>query len=340
MAFRSNATSAAKGRRIARARRTMPPERRSWLARWRRDDGKPARRGRKASVRGQTSVAGVGRGSTAVVKRAAARGPARTPAASRRTQQDRRRARLRAVWGLVVLLVMATGGFGLYRGQAWLRAQPIFHLQHFDVVVDGIGGPGIDAAYFETRYLADHRGESIFAVDLTALHHAVQDDPWVKRAVVARWLPDRLRLQVVVREAVAVVTAGPRGWLVDRDGVVIEETTELTTLSLVRIRLRPSERHWVEEPEAIQRALTVLRTSRRRGFPAPDEIRHLGFDELGDPVLVAEHGGIEILLGRGDYATKLDRLARILPDLAESKRRVARIDLRFKDQAVVAGPGA
>jgi hypothetical protein len=122
--------------------------------------------------------------------------------------------------------------------------------------------------------------------------------------------------------------------------VVIEQTTELTTLSLARIRLRPSERHWVEEPAAIRRALSVLRASRHRGFPAPDEIRHLGFDELGDPVLVAEHGGIEIFMGRDDYPTKLDRLARILPDLAASKRRVARIDLRFKDRAVVAGPGA
>ena len=84
----------------------------------------------------------------------------------------------------------------------------------------------------------------------------------------------------------------------------------------------------------------MLEASRRRGFPAPDEIRHLAFDERGDPVLVAEHGGIEIFMGRGEYATKLDRLARILPDLAKSKRHVARIDLRFKDQAVVAGPGA
>jgi cell division protein FtsQ len=315
------------------------PERRSWLARWRRGGGEPPRAGGQASSR--SPAVAVRRGSAAAaVKRAAARSPGRTPTATRRTQQDRRRTRLRGLWLIAALAVMGAAGFGLYRGQAWLRAQPIFHLRHFDVVVDGVGGPGIDAAYFEDHYLADHRGESIFAVDLTALRGAVQADPWVKRAVVVRWLPDRLRLQVVVRDAVAVVTAGPRGWLVDRDGVVIEQTTELTALSLARIRLRPSERHWVETPAAIQRALTVLQASRRRGFPAPEEIRHLGFDELGDPMLVAEHGGIEIFLGRGDYPLKLDRLARILPDLAESKRRVARIDLRFKDRAVVAGPDA
>ena len=137
----------------------------------------------------------------------------------------------------------------------------------------------------------------------------------------------------------AVVTAGLHAWLVDPDGEVIEQTEDPGTTSLTRIRLKPSERHWVEQPAAIRRALAALEASQRRGFPAPDEIRHLRFDELGDPVLVAEHGGIEIFLGRGDYSSKLDRLARILPDVAESKRHVARIDLRFKDRAVVAGPG-
>jgi hypothetical protein len=239
----------------------------------------------------------------------------------------------------VVVLVIAAGAVGLYRGMAWLRAQPLFNLQGFAVVMDGIGGPAIDAAYFEEHYLAPHLGESLFALDLTAIRDTIQADPWVERAVVARWLPDRLRVQVAVRDAVAVVTAGLHGWLVDDEGKVIEQTEDFGSASLVRIRLGPSERHWVERPTAIRRALTALQASQRRGFPAADEIRHLRFDELGDPVLVAEHGGIEIFLGRGDYSTKLDRLARILPDVAESKQRVARIDLRFKDRAVVAGPG-
>jgi cell division protein FtsQ len=298
-----------------------------------------ARRG-KAAIRTQTLPPRSGRTAAAVAaKRAAARRTTRPSAPSPRDQQARRRARLRLALAVLVFLVLGASGTGLYRGVAWLRSQPLFNVQGFDVVVDGIGGPEIDAAYFEERYLASHHGESVFAIDLAAVRDAIQADPWVERVVVRRWLPDRLRVQVGVREAVAVVTAGLHGWLVDREGQVIVPTQELGSASLVRIRLRPSERHWVEQPAAIRRALSALQASQRRGFPAPEEIRHLRFDELGDPVLVAEHGGIEIFLGRGDYSTKLDRLARILPDVAESKRRVARIDLRFKDQAVVAGPG-
>jgi len=44
-------------------------------------------------------------------------------------------------------------------------------------------------------------------------------------------------------------------------------------------------------------------------------------------------------MGRGGYGEKLDHLASILPDLIDTHRKVARIDLRFKDQAVVQGSG-
>jgi cell division protein FtsQ len=322
----------------------QPVARRRWRL-WsgrggRGEDRASARRSTKAALREQTLSARAGRTSAAAAaKRAAARRPVHLTAPSLREQQARRRARLRVALALLAVVVLGSGGAGLYRGMVWLRAQPLFNLQGFDVVVDGIGGPGITAVYFAERYLAPHRGESLFVLDLAAVRNAIQADPWVERVVVTRWLPDRLRLQVGVRDAVAVVTAGLHGWLVDREGQVIEKTENFGATSLVRIRLGPSERRWVEQPAAIHRALTAVQVSQRRGFPSPDEIRHLRFDELGDPVLVAEHGGIEIFLGRGDYPTKLDRLARILPDVAESKQRVARIDLRFKDRAVVVGPG-
>jgi cell division protein FtsQ len=208
------------------------------------------------------------------------------------------------------------------------------------VVVEAEGTTAVDGAFFEERYLAARLGQGIFDIDLAEVRQAVEADPWVKRAVVARVLPDRLRLGVRVRTAAAVVSVGRRSWLVDDGGVVILQSPTGSGGGLPRIRLAPSGRHWVERPEAIRRALRLLEATRRRRFPTVDEIRHLGFDERGDPVLVAEHGGIEIFLGRGNYGAKLDRLAVILADVAAAQQPVARIDLRFEDQVVVAGPGS
>jgi hypothetical protein len=214
-----------------RQRKLQPASRRRWRL-WpgsgRRSEGRAkAPRRTKVALREQTVGARTGRSSAAAAaKRAAARRTARPPAPTPREQQARRRARLRLALALVAVMILGAGGVGLYRGIAWLRARPLFNLQGFDVVVDGIGGPGTGAAYFEDRYLASHRGESVFALDLAALRDEVQADPWVERAVVTRWLPDRLRLRVAVREAVAVVTAGMHAWLVDPPGRVIEETED------------------------------------------------------------------------------------------------------------------
>ncbi|RMF80590.1 MAG: FtsQ-type POTRA domain-containing protein, partial [Nitrospirae bacterium] len=182
-------------------------------------------------------------------------------------------------------------------------------------------------------------GRPIFAVDLAAVRRRLAADPWVAEAVVRRRLPDRIEARVVLRQAAAVAAAGGRTWLLDREGAVITEARRAASPALVQIRLRPSQRAWVRRPEAMRRCLRLAEAIRARGFPRPEEVRYLGLDERGDPVIVATRGGIEILLGRGGYGEKLDRLARILPDLAEQRRRVARIDLRFRDQAVVRGPG-
>ncbi len=216
---------------------------------------------------------------------------------------------------------------------------PYFTIHRVEVVATGLGGPGMDRETVERRYLAPHLGEPIFALDLAALRAEVEADPWIAEATAARRLPDGVVLRVRLREAAAVATSGSRAWLLDRKGKVIVKTTGGASAALPQIRLRPSQRGWSSRPEAMYRCLRLADTIRHRRFPTPDEVRYLRLDERGDPVIVTTAKGIEILMGRGGYGEKLDRLAEILPDLVDTHRKVARIDLRFKDQAVVQGPG-
>lgn len=233
---------------------------------------------------------------------------------------------------------MALAG-GAVWGVRWVVALPYFTIHQVEVVATGLGGPGMDRKTVERRYLAPHLGEPIFAVDLAALRAEVEANPWVAETTVARRLPDRLVLGVCLREAAAVATSGSRAWLLDQEGRVIVEAEGATSAALPQIRLRPSQRGWSSRPEAMHRCLRLAEAIRHRHFPAADEVRCLSLDERGDPVIVAAHQGIEILMGRGGYGDKLDHLAAILPDLVDTQRKVARIDLRFKDQAVVQGPG-
>jgi len=231
-----------------------------------------------------------------------------------------------------VLVVAA--GWGVQR----LATLPYFTVHTVEVEATGLGGPGMDRAEVERRYVAPHLGESIFAIHLATLRQEVEADPWVEEATVARRLPNTLVVAVLLREAAAIALSGSRAWLLDSDGRVIVETQGVASPALPQIRLRPSQTEWSARPAAMGRCLRLAETIRARRFPAPDEVRCLQLDESGDPVIVDAAKGIEVLMGRGGYGEKLDHLAAILPDLIDTRRQVARIDLRFKDQAVVQGP--
>jgi len=243
----------------------------------------------------------------------------------------------------VVRVAVVLACVALVGGMAWglerLTTLPYFTIHRVEVVATGLGGPGMDRETVERRYLAPHLGEAIFSLDLAALRRQVEADPWVAEATAARRLPDGLVLNVRLREAAAVATSGSRAWLLDRAGRVIVKTKGGASPALPQIRLRPSQRGWSTRPEAMARCLHLAEAIRHRRFPAPDEVRCLRLDERGDPIIVTTARGIEILMGRGGYGEKLDRLAAILPDLIDTHRKVARIDLRFKDQAVVQGSG-
>ena len=293
------------------------------------------RRGRTKRPAG-TKAAPKSKAKAKATRRRGANPPPRTP--NRAAPRGRR-----SGWRRPLQVIAVAAGVALVGGAAWglerLATLPYFTVHRVEVVATGLGGPGMDRETVERRYLTPHLGEPIFSLDLAALRGEVETNPWVAEATVSRRLPDGLLLRVRLREAAAVATSGNRAWLLDRQGRVIVKTKGGASAALPQIRLRPSQRGWSDRPEAMYRCLPLAEAIRHRRFPAPDEVRCLELDERGDPVIVAAHKEIEILMGRGGYGDKLDRLAAILPDLIDTHRKVARIDLRFKDQAVVQGPG-
>ncbi|MGH2720436.1 MAG: cell division protein FtsQ/DivIB [Actinomycetota bacterium] len=96
---------------------------------------------------------------------------------------------------------------------------------------------------------------------------SVQGSPWVSEAKVERILPSTVRITVVERRPAAVVPVGTASWLVDRDGVVLEQVAAgVTAPSFEGTRLPVVADLPVEavlpgesvEPPQYRQALTVL----------------------------------------------------------------------------------
>ena len=78
-------------------------------------------------------------------------------------------------------------------------------------------------------------GRPLLLADLDGARDALEAMPWVESARFTRDLPGTVEVRVREREAVAVVAAGDRAVLVDRDGRVLEEATATTGAGQVQV---------------------------------------------------------------------------------------------------------
>jgi cell division protein FtsQ len=100
-------------------------------------------------------------------------------------------------------------------------------------------------------------GAILIWIDTGAVERAVESDPWVADAVVEREWPDRLRVDVLERDPVALIQGSGQWMLVATDGTVLEVGLEPTG-GYLRAELgfdlrdpgeRPSDQAWREVVE-------------------------------------------------------------------------------------------
>jgi len=163
--------------------------------------------------------------------------------------------------------------------------------------------------------VAQQARRGFFAVDVDRARAEVEALPWVERASVSRHWPDALQISVSEQQAVA-------RWqdhaLVSRSGELFEVAGTGGMQGLARLD-GPQGRE-LEVFESWQRMRARLAT---HGL----EIRSVELDPRGAWRL--ELGtGLELLLGREDVSTRLERFLSVRSDL-NAMSRIASIDLRY-----------
>ena len=107
------------------------------------------------------------------------------------------------------------GGAGMRVGAASLHAdEPSFCHPHHSTCTGGARRSPEDLARLSRVF----QGQNIFTTDLEAAHAALLEDPWIEQATIRRKLPDTVSLEVVEREAAALVSIGPDLYLSTRQG--------------------------------------------------------------------------------------------------------------------------
>ncbi|MFZ3142182.1 cell division protein FtsQ/DivIB [Polaromonas sp.] len=219
-----------------------------------------------------------------------------------------------------VLLCLGFAGMVLSLGMAWLARQPVFNLSAIRVGGDLTHNNAVTLRANVAPKLAGN----FLTVDLETTRAAFESVPWVRRAVVQREFPNRLK--VVLYEHKAVAYWGPEGdaRLLNNQGEVFEanpgdvETEELPMLGGPK----------GQAPQVLQAYQTLLPL-----FEAMDTVlEQLQLSELGNWRARLDSGGV-IELGHGSLAEVQARTQRFIDTVVQVSagfgRGVESADLRY-----------
>jgi cell division protein FtsQ len=126
-------------------------------------------------------------------------------------------------WLLAGTLVLA-GGAIAYESVVFLLSSPRVALRDYDQI-EISGNRYVSRDAITDKFSAD-LGKSILRVSLDGRRHELEAIPWVAQAIVARSLPNRIRVELVERTPVAFLRADNQLALVDANGIILDRPVQ------------------------------------------------------------------------------------------------------------------
>jgi len=225
----------------------------------------------------------------------------------------------------VSLMALPIIGVQMFR---YFRASGHFSVQ--EVMVEG--NQNVSRAEILT-FAGIKDGMSIMDLDEDFITSEIERHPRIRSAEVEVSLPSYVSIQVVERDAAAVVVLG-RMFLADERGVVfkrVEDDDDIDGLPMItgvspgyltQAETAPAAEEIVREGIQLATAYAVHPVARQQ------TLGELHYDPLFGWTLVTEESAMEVRLGAGSLAEKLDRLHHIVRDLVARGARadVVRLD--------------
>jgi cell division protein FtsQ len=170
--------------------------------------------------------------------------------------------------------------------------------------------------------------DRLFAVSAGDIYRKLKTSPWIKDAMVRKDLSGKVTIQITEAVAIAVLLADEKPYLVDREGLRLEEIRGEPVYFLPVIKIDPASCK-----EAYQEAVVLA------GILYDGKVMaHQGNIELSGTRpedITMKVDNLPVRIGVGDLTKKLEKLNFVREELVRRNMAVEYIDLRFADKIVV-----
>jgi cell division protein FtsQ len=247
-----------------------------------------------------------------------------------RRKGKRRRISWRAVRVLLSILLV---GYATYRVFDLVVSASALQVRRITVHGNERLGSGEVLALVEGL-----RGTSILTADLERYRRRLLKSPWVAEVALRRVLPSTVEVFVRERRPMAVGRLGGQFFLIDRQGVIIDEFgPQYSEFDLPIIdglvRTPGSGGAALDERRADLAARVIEAVAERKDFAHP--VSQIDVSDLHDAVVMLEGDTTLLHLGEDRFVERLQSYIDLAPTLRERVQEIDYVDLRYDGRLYV-----
>jgi cell division protein FtsQ len=254
----------------------------------------------------------------------------RTSSKPSRRKGKRRRISWRAIRILVCLALVA---YAAYRAFDLVVSASTLQVRRITVRGNERLGSGEVLALVEGL-----RGTSILTADLERYRRRLLKSPWVAEVALRRVLPSTVEVFIRERRPMAVGRLGGQFFLIDREGVIIDEFgPQYSEFDLPIIdglvRTPGSGGAALDERRADLAARVIEAVAERKDFAHP--VSQIDVSDLHDAVVMLEGDTTLLHLGEDRFVERLQSYIDLAPTLRERVQEIDYVDLRYDGRLYV-----
>jgi cell division protein FtsQ len=209
--------------------------------------------------------------------------------------------------------VVAIGVVAAVAARRYVTSSQRFALR--DLRVTGVSHRSVESV---TAAAGVHVGDNVVELDLDSVRARIEADPWVERATVMRRLPASMSIEIVEREAAAVVAMPGGAMLATPAGVLfkrVEEGDPVDLPVITGIGADEAVRDRDGTGQLVRRALDLDAEIERSGIFG-GRVEELAFDPDGSLSAILGRRGVRVAFGLGPYRGKIRLAAHVESELS------------------------